>query len=63
MIKVVDLLVSFATIAAKSPRKDVIFEPYPTIFDPLNPKKIILSDKNKVKIFFLSFNCIRISIY
>jgi len=45
--EVVDLLVCFATVAAKSPRNTVIFEPYPTIFDPKDPKKMILDPKNK----------------
>eukprot|EP01114_Cavostelium_apophysatum_P018829 TRINITY_DN5911_c0_g1_i1.p1 TRINITY_DN5911_c0_g1~~TRINITY_DN5911_c0_g1_i1.p1 ORF type:complete len:741 (-),score=192.10 TRINITY_DN5911_c0_g1_i1:3-2225(-) len=45
--EVVDLLISFATIAAKSARKELIFEPYPNIFDPNDPKRPILSPTNK----------------
>eukprot|EP01121_Diplochlamys_sp_Union-15-3_P018363 TRINITY_DN6660_c0_g5_i1.p1 TRINITY_DN6660_c0_g5~~TRINITY_DN6660_c0_g5_i1.p1 ORF type:complete len:772 (+),score=148.51 TRINITY_DN6660_c0_g5_i1:64-2316(+) len=45
--EVVDLLVCMTTIAAKSARKEVILEPYPTIFDPKNPKKPVLSPNNK----------------
>jgi len=45
--EVVDLLVCFATLAAKSARNNVIFEPFPTIFDPKDAKKMILDPKNK----------------
>jgi len=45
--EVVDLLVCFATIAAKSPRNQLIFDPYPTLFDPKDAKKVILSEKSK----------------
>jgi poly [ADP-ribose] polymerase 6/8 len=41
--EVVDLLVCFATIAAKSPRNNVIFEPFPHVVDPLDAKKGNLS--------------------
>eukprot|EP01119_Soliformovum_irregulare_P013152 TRINITY_DN3472_c0_g1_i1.p1 TRINITY_DN3472_c0_g1~~TRINITY_DN3472_c0_g1_i1.p1 ORF type:complete len:429 (-),score=113.19 TRINITY_DN3472_c0_g1_i1:152-1438(-) len=45
--EVVDLLVCFATIAAASPRNTMIFEPYPTIFDPKDPKKTIFHPNSK----------------
>lgn len=58
--EVVDLLVSFATAAAKSSRRDVlfqltsifwflqlIFDPYPTVVDYNDPKKLILSPNHK----------------
>jgi poly [ADP-ribose] polymerase 6/8 len=51
---VVPQLVCFATIAAKSPRNNFIFDPFPTIFNPENPKEFILSPQHKGnKIFFI----------
>jgi poly [ADP-ribose] polymerase 6/8 len=41
--EVVDLLVCMASAAAHSPRCNIIFNPFPLIFDPDNPKKQILS--------------------
>ena len=46
--EVVDLLVCFATVASKSPRNNIIFDPFPTIFDPKDPKKMVLNANNKV---------------
>lgn len=45
--EVVDLLVCFATVAVRSPRNNLIFEPFPTVFDPNNPKQAVLSPQNK----------------
>jgi len=45
--EVVDLLVCFATVAAKSPRNQLIFDPFPLIVDSQDPKKIILSPVSK----------------
>lgn len=45
--EVVDLLVSFASSAANSGRKETIFEPYPTIMDPKDPKKALMSPHAK----------------
>ncbi|KAL6064174.1 Protein mono-ADP-ribosyltransferase parp8 [Balamuthia mandrillaris] len=45
--EVVDLLICMATAAANSGRATDIFDPFPTLFDPDNPKKVILSPKDK----------------
>lgn len=45
--QVIDLLVCMATIAAKSNRNTVIFDPFPTIFDIDDSSKIILDAENK----------------
>eukprot|EP01119_Soliformovum_irregulare_P015436 TRINITY_DN4344_c0_g1_i1.p1 TRINITY_DN4344_c0_g1~~TRINITY_DN4344_c0_g1_i1.p1 ORF type:complete len:706 (+),score=178.61 TRINITY_DN4344_c0_g1_i1:223-2118(+) len=45
--EVVDLLVSFAVAASKSARRDLIFDPFPTIVDPQNANNIILGQKQK----------------
>jgi len=45
--EVVDLLVCFATIAAKSPRKELIFNPFPTVFNPNNRDVKVLDEKSK----------------
>ena len=45
--EVVDLLVSLAAAASNSPRKEVIFEPYPTIMDPKDSKKALMSPQSK----------------
>jgi poly [ADP-ribose] polymerase 6/8 len=45
--EVVDLLVCMAKAAAQSTRCNDIFDPYPTVFDPDNPKKAILSPNSK----------------
>eukprot|EP01126_Amoeba_proteus_P030162 TRINITY_DN29897_c0_g1_i1.p1 TRINITY_DN29897_c0_g1~~TRINITY_DN29897_c0_g1_i1.p1 ORF type:complete len:357 (-),score=60.67 TRINITY_DN29897_c0_g1_i1:90-1160(-) len=45
--EVVDLLVCMARIAAMSQRKDLIFDPFPQVVDPENPKKIILNPNAK----------------
>ena len=44
---VVDLLVLMAKSAATSGRWEIIFKPYPTIFDPNDPKKRILHPDSK----------------
>jgi len=45
--EVVDLLVCIATVAAKSNRRDVIFDPFPTVFDPNDRSKKILDPTRK----------------
>lgn len=45
--EVVDLMVCFCTVAARSPRNNLILEPFPTIYDPNNPKQAILGPNNK----------------
>ena len=45
--EVVDLLVCFATVAAKNSRADVIFDPYPQVFHPDNPKELLFDPNNK----------------
>ena len=41
--EVVDLLIAMAKSACASDRRDVIFDPYPTIVDPHNAKKLVIS--------------------
>lgn len=43
--EVADLLVAMCRAALQSPRKSIIFEPYPSIVDPLNPKTLAFSPK------------------
>nr|XP_057944193.1 protein mono-ADP-ribosyltransferase PARP6-like isoform X2 [Doryrhamphus excisus] len=47
MLKVVDLLVAMCRAALQSPRKNIIFEPYPSVADPNNPKILAFSPKRK----------------
>ncbi|XP_065910990.1 protein mono-ADP-ribosyltransferase PARP6-like [Dysidea avara] len=44
---VVDLLIAMANAAVCSGRKDVIFDPYPSIVDPSNPNLLALDPSNK----------------
>ncbi|XP_077862205.1 protein mono-ADP-ribosyltransferase PARP6-like, partial [Saccoglossus kowalevskii] len=43
--EVVDLLVAMANAASRSSRRDLIFDPYPMICDPLNPKEFAFNPK------------------
>lgn len=45
--EVVDLLICFATVAAKSPRNTIIFDPYPMVFDPRDPKKMVFNPQSQ----------------
>ncbi|XP_061532138.1 protein mono-ADP-ribosyltransferase PARP6-like isoform X1 [Phycodurus eques] len=45
--EVVDLLVAMCRAAVQSSRKSVIFEPYPSVVDPKNPKTLAFSPKRK----------------
>eukprot|EP01088_Endostelium_zonatum_P019373 TRINITY_DN6651_c0_g1_i1.p1 TRINITY_DN6651_c0_g1~~TRINITY_DN6651_c0_g1_i1.p1 ORF type:complete len:758 (-),score=164.01 TRINITY_DN6651_c0_g1_i1:35-2308(-) len=45
--EVVDLLVCMATAASKSARANDIFDPYPTLFDPENPKVSLFNPASK----------------
>jgi len=51
--EVVDLLICMAIAAANSDRRDQIFDPYPTVVDPDNPKLMALSADRK------DFNLVR----
>lgn len=60
---VVDLLLVMAKMAASSPRWDLIFSPYPTVFDPSNPERKVVDPERKdiefVKKIFQAFPKIR----
>jgi hypothetical protein len=43
--KVVDLLVSMCRSALESPRKVVIFEPYPSVVDPNDPQMLAFNPR------------------
>lgn len=43
--KVVDLLVAMCRAALESPRKSIIFEPYPSVVDPNDPKTLAFNPK------------------
>ncbi|XP_077988704.1 protein mono-ADP-ribosyltransferase PARP6-like [Glandiceps talaboti] len=45
--EVVDLLVAIASSAVRSPRRDLIFDPYPMIVDPQNPREFAFNPKKK----------------
>ncbi|KAG7268999.1 hypothetical protein CRUP_033491, partial [Coryphaenoides rupestris] len=45
--QVVDLLVSMCRSALESPRKDVIFEPYPSVVDPNDPQTLAFNPRKK----------------
>ncbi|KAM3610108.1 uncharacterized protein V6R79_025495 [Siganus canaliculatus] len=45
--QVVDLLVAMCRAALQSSRKSIIFEPYPSVVDPHNPKALAFSPKRK----------------
>ncbi|XP_029697947.1 protein mono-ADP-ribosyltransferase PARP6-like [Takifugu rubripes] len=45
--EVVDLLVAMCRAALQSPRKSIIFEPYPCVVDPHDPKTLAFSPKRK----------------
>ncbi|XP_051237783.1 protein mono-ADP-ribosyltransferase PARP6-like isoform X2 [Dicentrarchus labrax] len=45
--EVVDLLVAMCRAALQSSRKGIIFEPYPSVVDPFNPKILAFSPKRK----------------
>lgn len=44
-LEVADLLVAMCKAALQSPRKSIIFEPYPSIVDPLDPQTLAFSPK------------------
>ena len=41
----VDLLVAMCRAALESPRKSIIFEPYPSVVDPNDPKTLAFNPK------------------
>jgi len=45
--EVIDLLVCMATAAAQSDRWDMIFNPFPVLFDPAHAGKSVISPENK----------------
>ncbi|XP_055078274.1 protein mono-ADP-ribosyltransferase PARP6-like isoform X1 [Periophthalmus magnuspinnatus] len=45
--EVIDLLVAMCRAALQSKRKSIIFEPYPSIVDPCNPKTLAFTHKRK----------------
>uniref|UniRef100_A0A8C5E4G0 Poly (ADP-ribose) polymerase family, member 6b n=1 Tax=Gouania willdenowi TaxID=441366 RepID=A0A8C5E4G0_GOUWI len=45
--EVVDLLVAMCRAALQSSRKSIIFDPYPSVVDPYNPKTLAFSPKRK----------------
>uniref|UniRef100_A0A8C8ADW6 Poly (ADP-ribose) polymerase family, member 6b n=1 Tax=Otus sunia TaxID=257818 RepID=A0A8C8ADW6_9STRI len=45
--QVVDLLVSMCRSALESPRKVVIFEPYPSVVDPNDPQMLAFNPRKK----------------
>uniref|UniRef100_A0A9J7ZRY9 Poly [ADP-ribose] polymerase n=1 Tax=Cyprinus carpio carpio TaxID=630221 RepID=A0A9J7ZRY9_CYPCA len=45
--QVVDLLVAMCRAALESPRKSIIFEPYPSVVDPSDPKTLAFNPKKK----------------
>ncbi|XP_029952017.1 protein mono-ADP-ribosyltransferase PARP6-like [Salarias fasciatus] len=45
--EVIDLLVAMCRAALQSSRKSIIFEPYPSVVDPCNPKTLAFSPKRK----------------
>lgn len=44
-LQVVDLLVAMCRAALESPRKSIIFEPYPSVVDPNDPKTLAFNPK------------------
>ena len=44
-VQVVDLLVAMCRAALESPRKSIIFEPYPSVVDPNDPKTLAFNPK------------------
>nr|XP_043871816.1 protein mono-ADP-ribosyltransferase PARP6-like isoform X2 [Solea senegalensis] len=45
--EVIDLLVAMCRAALQSARKSIIFEPYPSVVDPYNPKALAFSPKRR----------------
>ena len=43
--EVVDLLIAMAKSACKSPRKTLIFDPFPIVVDPENPGELAFNPK------------------
>ena len=46
--EVVDLMVAMVASSIKSPRKHLIFDPYPMVVDPRNPKEFAFTPKVSV---------------
>lgn len=66
--QVVDLLVAMCRAALQSSRKSIIFEPYPTVIDPYNPKSLAFSPKvqyqlNCTTIYDLIYNGLIITLF
>lgn len=56
LLQVGDLLVAMCRAALLSPRRDLIFEPYPTVVDPLKPTTLAFSPKVSAKLISDDFN-------
>lgn len=50
--QVVDLLVAMCRAALQSSRKSIIFEPYPSVVDPYNPKTLAFSPKVSAELIY-----------
>ena len=45
LLQVVDLLVAMCRTALDSARKSIIFDPYPSVVDPTDPKSLAFNPK------------------
>lgn len=53
VLQVVDLLVAMCKAALQSSRKSIIFEPYPSVVDPCNPKTLAFNPKVSAELILL----------
>ena len=44
-LQVVDLLLTMTKAASKHSRRNIIFDPYPTVVDPCDPNELALNPK------------------
>uniref|UniRef100_A0A673A4V4 Poly (ADP-ribose) polymerase family, member 6b n=1 Tax=Sphaeramia orbicularis TaxID=375764 RepID=A0A673A4V4_9TELE len=51
--EIIDLLVAMCRAALQSSRKSIIFEPYPSVVDPCNPKTLAFSPKVSAQKIYL----------
>lgn len=56
VVQVVDLLVAMCRAALESPRKSIIFEPYPSVVDPNDPKTLAFNPKVIIYLFLRHIN-------
>ncbi|XP_052222077.1 protein mono-ADP-ribosyltransferase PARP8-like isoform X3 [Dreissena polymorpha] len=45
--EVIDLLIHMTRLACKSSRRELIFDPFPTVVDPCNPSELLFNPKEK----------------